>query len=142
MIELTISEAQSLVEGQAVAFDKVLLHTGCEECFDKRAPTSVKLTVPRGIYIVSFSANIASPTSAPPAVQMCLALGEARLPETVMVISPTPALSFFNVSTSTIVVNDCCDNDRISAISIWSGRTIVSENMNLRIRCVGQMRGC
>lgn len=139
MIELTNSEAQSLVSGQPVSFDKKVLFRGCEEHFDFRSPTSVKLTVPGGIYIVSFSGNIATPSTTSSGIQMCLALGEARLPETVMVVSPTPSRSFFNVATTTYICNNCCDNDRISVLSIWDGRTILSANMNLRIRCVGKM---
>lgn len=141
MIELTNSEAQSLINGQPIAFDKVLLHAGPGELFDIRQPTSVKLAVPGGIYEVSFFGNVATPSTFPTGIQLCIALGEARLPETVMVVSPTPALSFFNISASTFVLNTCCDNDRISVLSIWDGRTVLSANMNLRIRLVGQVGG-
>lgn len=132
MIELTNSVAQTIQPGQAVAFDRVLLHTGCGECFTERANNSVKLRN-KGIYEVQFSANIASPTAGTP-VQLAIALGGQALPETVMVITTSAANAFVNIATGTYVRNCCCDFDRITVINTGTTPTLLSANMNLRIK--------
>lgn len=132
MIELTNSVAQTIQPGQAVAFDRVLLHTGCGECFTERANNSVKLRN-KGIYEVQFSGNIASPTAGTPA-QLAIALGGQALPETVMVVTTSAANAFVNVATGTFVKNCCCDFDRITVINTGTTSTLLSANMNLRIK--------
>lgn len=132
MIELTNSVAQTIQPGQAVAFDRVLLHTGCGECFTERANNSVKLRN-KGIYEVQFSANIASATAGTP-VQLAIALGGQALPETVMVVTTSAANAFVNVATGTYVKNCCCDFDRITVVNTGTTPTLLSANMNLRIK--------
>lgn len=134
MIVLTNSVAQTVAPGAAVTFDKLVTHTGCGrgECWDSRAPRSVKLTGHGGAYRVEFSGNIASATAGTP-VQLAIALGERALPETVMVSTPSAANAFNNVSTGTDVKNDCCDFDRISVVNTGTTPVLLSANMNLRI---------
>lgn len=132
MIVLTNSVAQTVAPGAAVTFDKVVLHTGCGECHDRRVPNSVKLTGNNGTYKIEFSGNIASPTAATP-VQLAIALGPTALPETVMVSTPDTAEAFNNVSTGTYVRNNCCDFDRITVVNSGTTPVLLSANMNLRI---------
>lgn len=136
MTELTNTVAQTIQPGQAVTFNKVLVHTGCSECFDARVPFSVKLLGKGGLYEVEFSGNIASSTAATP-VQLAIALGSVGLAETVMVSTVSAANAFNNVSTGTYVRNNCCDNDRITVINTGTSPVLLSANMNLRIRRVG-----
>lgn len=135
MIELTNSVAQTIQPGQTVSFDRVLLHTGCKkgsECFTERANDSVKLRN-QGVYEVQFSGNIASATAGTP-VQLALALGGKALPETVMVVTTSAANAFVNVATGTFINNCCCDFDRITVINTGTTPTLLSANMNLRIK--------
>lgn len=132
MLELTNTAAQTIAPGAAVTFNKVLLHTGCGECFDCRVPTSVKLTGRNGVYRVEFSGNIASPTAGTPA-QLAIALGPIALPETVMLVTTSAANSFNNVATSTLVKNNCCDFDRITVVNTGTTPVLLSANFNLNV---------
>lgn len=132
MLELTNTAAQTIAPGAAVTFNKVLLHTGCGECFDCRVPTSVKLTGRNGVYRIEFSGNIASGTAGTPA-QLAIALGPTALPETVMLVTTSAANSFNNVATSTLVKNNCCDFDRITVVNTGTVPVLLSANMNLNI---------
>lgn len=133
MIELTNTAAQTIQPGQAVTFDKVLLHTGCGECFTRRANNSVKLRN-NAVYEVSFSGNIAG--TAAGVVQLAIALGGQALPETVMVSTPAAANTFNNVSTGTLIKDCCCDVDRISVVNTGTTPVLLSANMNLRVKRV------
>ena len=132
MIEVTNSVAQTVAPGAAVTFDRVVAHSGCGECRDRRVPTSVKLTATGGVYKVEFSGNIASATAGSP-VQLAIALGGSPLPETVMVSTASTANAFNNVSTGTYIRNDCCDFDRITVVNTGTTPVLLSANMNLRI---------
>lgn len=137
MLELTNTAAQTIAPGAAVTFNKVLLHTGCGECFDCRVPTSVKLTGRNGVYRVEFSGNIASGTAGTPA-QLAIALSASSpalnaLPETVMLVTTSAANSFNNVATSTLVKNNCCDFDRITVVNTGTTPVLLSANFNLNI---------
>lgn len=132
MIELTNTVAQTIQPGQAVSFDKVLLHTGCGECFTERANNSVKLRT-NGIYEAQFSGNVSGTTAGTP-VQLALALGGQALPETVMVSTPSAAEAFNNVATGTYIRNCCCDFDRVSVVNTGTVPVLLSANMNLRIK--------
>lgn len=132
MIELTNSVAQTVAPGATVTFDKVVLHTGCGECHDRRIPNSVKLTGNGGVYLVEFNGNIASPTAATP-VQLAIAFGGTALPETVMVSTASAANAFNNVGTGTLLHNSCCDCDRITVVNSGAVPVLLSANMNLRI---------
>lgn len=132
MIVLSNSVAQTVAPGAAVTFDTVKFRSGCGECFDKRIPTSVKLTGRGGSYRVEFSGNI-SGTAAGTPVQLAIAFGGSALPETVMVSTPSAANAFNNVGTGTDVRNDCCDFDRITVVNSGTVPVLLSANMNLRI---------
>lgn len=131
MIELTNSAAQTVLPGQAVTFDTVMLHTGCGECFTKGIP-SVKLRAIGGTYKIDFSGNIGSAAANTP-VQLAIALGGVPIPATVAVSTPAAENVFNNVSTGTYARNTCCDLNRVSVVNTGTVPVILTANMNLRI---------
>lgn len=131
MIELTNSVAQTIEPGAAVAFDTIVMHTGCGECYRQRNP-SVKLRF-RGVYEASFSGNVAAGTDATP-VQLAVSFGGVALPESVMVSTPTTANTYNNISTSTYVENSCGDYDRVSIVNSGTSPVILSANMRFTVR--------
>lgn len=131
MIELTNSVAQVVQPGQSVAFNTVVLHTGCGECYRRNTP-SIKLRA-NGIYEVAFSGNITGSTAATP-VQLGIALGGIALPETVMVSTPATANAFSNVATSTFVQNTCGDFDRVTVVNSGTEPVTISANMKFSVR--------
>lgn len=131
MIELTNNVVQVVQPGQSVAFNTVVLHTGCGECYRRNTP-SIKLRA-NGIYEVAFSGNITGATAGTP-VQLALALGGIGLPETVMVSTPATANAFNNVATSTFVQNTCGDYDRVTVINTGTVAVTISANMKLSVR--------
>lgn len=132
MIELTNSVAQVVPAGGTVTFDRVLLKTGCGECYNSQIPNSVKLRS-NGIYEVQFMANIASATAATP-VQLAIAVGGVARPDSVMVATSSAANAFQNVSTSIPVKNCCCDLDRVTVVNTGTSPVTISANMNLFIK--------
>ena len=131
MIELTNSVAQVVQPGQSVAFNTVVLHTGCGECYRRNTP-SIKRRA-NGIYEVAFSGNITGSTAATP-VQLAIALGGIALPETVMVSTPATANVFSNVATSTFVQNTCGDFDRVTVGNSGTEPVTISANMKFSVR--------
>lgn len=131
MIELTNTQAQALTTGQALAFDRVLLHTGCGECFNEQVNKSVKLCG-KGVYELHFNGNITSDAAATP-IQLALAIGGSPLPETAMNAVPTAAGDLVNVSTSTLLRNCCCDLDRVSVVNSGTNPLTVAPNSNFYI---------
>ena len=131
MIELTNSVAQVVQPGQSVAFNTVVLHTGCGECYRRNTP-SIKLRA-NGIYEVAFSGNITGATPTTP-VQLAIALGGIALPETVMVSTPATANAFNNVATSTFVQNTCGDFDRVTVVNSGTEPVTISANMKFSVR--------
>lgn len=131
MIELTNSITQVVQPGQSVAFDTVVLHTGCGEYYRRNTP-SIKLRA-NGIYDVAFSGNITGSIAATP-VQLAIALGGIALPETVMVSTPATANAFNNVATSTFVQNTCGDFDRVTVVNSGTEPVTISANMKFSVR--------
>ena len=131
MIELTNSVAQVVQPGQSVAFNTVVLHTGCGECYRRNTP-SIKLRA-NGIYEVAFSGNITGATPTTP-VQLAIALGGIALPETVMVSTSATANAFSNVATSTFVQNTCGDFDRVTVVNSGTEPVTISANMKFSVR--------
>lgn len=131
MIELTNLAAQTIQPGQSVAFDQVVMHTGCGECYRQRTP-SIKLRF-NGVYEVSFSGNVASATDGAP-VQLSVALGGIPLAETTMVSSPATANSYNNVATSTYVENVCGDYNRVTVMNTGTTPVLLSANTRLSVR--------
>lgn len=114
MILLSNMNAQTLQPGQALTFDIVRKSKNGCECFNAQAPTSVKLCG-RGTYDVSFSGNITGAAAA--ALQIAIATGTTPLRETGMNSVPAAEGDLNNVSTRTLVGNNCCDLNRLSIIN-------------------------
>lgn len=99
MLALSNSTAQTLAPGASMTFDTVLLSTGSGERFRKNAGL-VSLRGNKGIYHVSFGANIGDSTGTASA-QLSIQFNGATLPETTA-ITPTPvAGDISNVSRGT-----------------------------------------
>lgn len=124
MISLSNTTAQTLEPGQSITFNIVILHTGCGECHRNNS-SSVKLKA-RGIYEVSFSANIGA--TAAGAAQLSIQAGGDTLPESTM-ISTTAAAGDLNNVAKTIPIKNCCDDyDRITVTN--TGTTTVTVGTN------------
>lgn len=124
MISLSNTTAQTLTPGQSITFNTVALHTGCGECH-RTNTSSVKLKY-KGIYEVSFSANIGSTVVG--VAQLAIQAGGDTLPESTM-ISTTAAAGDLNNVATTIGVRNCCDDyDRITVTN--TGTTTVTIGAN------------
>lgn len=115
MIVLSNQTSQTLQPGESVTFDRVVLKTGCCECFNRQLNKSVKLKC-NGVYDLSFSGNVTS-TTAGAAVQLSISVAGQPLVETVMNATITAAGDIENISTKTGFNVCCCDMDRVSVIN-------------------------
>lgn len=131
MLELSNLTAQTIQPGQAVTFDKVLLHTGCGECFQSASPKSAKLRG-KGVYKLEFSGNVTS-TAAATTVQLAIAIGGNALPQTAMNATPAAAGTLVNVGTGTYWDNCCCDMDRVSVVNSGTTPIVLAPNSSFRI---------
>lgn len=133
MIELTNTASQVLQPGQAVTFDKVLLRTGCSECYNRQLPTSVRLKGGCGaVYELHFNGNITSNTAGD-VVQLALAVSGQPLVETSMNALPAAAGDLVNVSTSTLFRVSCSDLDRVSVVNSGTTPLTIAQNSNFYI---------
>lgn len=130
MIELTNQTTQTLNPGQAISFNRVLLHTGKGECYNSMLPTSVKLCG-HGIYDIEFHGNITGAANA--ALQLAIVIGNQPLPQTAMNASPAVANNLVNVSAGAYGQNCCCDLDRVSVINSGATPVTIAQNSSLRI---------
>lgn len=130
MIELTNTTAQTIQPGGAVTFDKVLLKTGCGECFNSMLPTSVKLRS-NGIYDAEFNGNITGAANA--ILQLAIAVANRPLPQTAMNAVPAAANNLVNVSAGTYIKDCCCDLDRISIVNSGTTPVTIAPNSSFRI---------
>lgn len=134
MIELSNTQAQALTtdaSGNTLSFDRIILHTGCGECFNEQVNTSVKLCG-KGVYELHFNGNITGATAGAP-IQLSLAIGGSVLTETAMNAVPAAANDLVNVSTSTLLKNCCCDLDRVSVVNSGANPLTVAPNSNFYI---------
>lgn len=131
MIELSNTVAQTLLPGQSLSFDKVVMKTGCGECFNSQVPTSVKLCG-KGVYNLEFSGNVTASAAATPVI-LALTVGGTEIPQTRMNASPATAGTLVNVSAGTLFSNCCCDLDRISVTNVGTNPLVVAPNANLRV---------
>lgn len=116
MLVLSNLTAQTIQPGQAVTFNKVILKSGCCECFNQQLPQSVKLKAKCSIYSLGFSGNVTS-TTAGAALQMAIAVAGQPLVETAMNSTPSAANALNNISTETRFSTMCEDLDRVSVIN-------------------------
>lgn len=134
MISLSNSTSQAIAAGSSITFDVVNLKTGCAECH--RANTaSVKLCARPAIYEVNFSANVTN-ASGTDAVQLALQLSGDTLSDTTMISTPSAAGALNNISTSTLIRNNCCDYDRVTVTNTGTVAVTVNPNAVLFVRRV------
>lgn len=131
MIELSNSAEVTVAPGAAVPFDRVLLNSGCRECFNRMVPTSVKLRG-KGIYDIEFHGNVTS-TTAGDALVLSVAVGGSPLVQTTMNATPAAAGTLVNVSAGTYLRNCCCDLDRISVVNTGTTPLTLAANSSFRI---------
>lgn len=115
MIVLSNLTAETIAPGQAVTFNNVILKSGNCECHNMQVPRVVKLRA-QGIYALSFSGNVTSPTAGDN-VQLAIAVANEPLIETAMNRTITTANNLENIATQTRYKNCCCDLDHISVIN-------------------------
>lgn len=127
MLVLSNLTAQTIQPGQAVTFDKVVLRSGCCECWNSQLPRSAKLKALNGIYSLGFSGNVASPTAGA-AMQLAIAISGQPLVETAMNSTPSTANVLNNISTETRYRNSCGDADRVSVINTSSVPVVLAPN--------------
>lgn len=133
MIELINTATQTLQPGQAIRFDKVLLRSGCSECYNQQLPTSVKLKGGCGsIYELHFNGNVTSTTTGD-VLQLAIAVATSPLVETAMNATPAAAGTLVNVSTSTLLRLCCSDLDRVSVINVGTNPITIAQNSNFHI---------
>lgn len=130
MIEVSNVAAQTLQPGQAITFDKVLLHTGCGECHNRMVPTYVKLRC-RGVYDIEFHANITGAANA--VLQLAIAVDGSAMPQTAMNAVPAAVNNLMNVSAGTFLDTRCCDLDRVSVINTGLVPVTIAPNSSFRI---------
>lgn len=131
MILLSNTTAQLVQPGQAITFDKVILHHGCSECHNDQLPKTVKLRK-QGVYTIHFSANITSATAGD-ALQLAIAAGGQPLVETAMNTTPSTANALRNVSTGTYFENCCSDLNRLSVVNTGTTAVTVAPNTSFMI---------
>lgn len=132
MIELSNTTAQTIPVGGSVTFDKVLLKSGNDTCFNSMVPTSVKL---RGKYIfnLQFHGNVTS-VAAGNTVQLAIAVGaNSPLVQTAMNATPGAAGTLVNVSAGTNIRNCCCDLDRVRVINTGTVPVVLAPNSSFQI---------
>lgn len=133
MIELSNSQAQTIQPGAFVTFDTVKIHTGCGECFNRELPNSIKLCGNGGIYEMHFSGNITS-TTANAVLQLAMAvIGAMPLVDTAMNVKPVAAGDLWNVHTSTLFRNGCCDANRIGIANTGTTAITLAPNSSFYI---------
>lgn len=131
MIVLSNTTDQTILPGQAITFDTVVLHTGTGECH-RPGTGSVKMKC-KGIYEVSFNGNIGSAVEATTATLMIQTGGE-NLPETMMVSETSTANELNNVSAKTLVKNCCCDYDRLTVVNVGVNPVNIGERPCFTVR--------
>lgn len=131
MIVLSNTTAQLVQPGQAITFDKIIIHSGNGECHNMQLPKTVKLCK-RGIYELHFSANITSATAGD-VLQLAIAAEGQPLVETAMNTTIATANALQNVSTATGYNNCCCDVDRLSVINTGATAITVAPNTSFMV---------
>lgn len=135
MIVLSNSLEQTVQPGQAIAFDTIVQHTGCGECFRLNS-TSVLMRAKGGTYECHFNGNIGGETAATP-VQLVMAETGAPLQETLMISTPAAVGDLNNVGAATLVKNCCCECDRITVMNNGTEPVVVGADCCLFVKRVG-----
>lgn len=133
MIVLSNTTVQTLLPGQSLIFDEVILHSGCGECYRKGTGT-VKMRA-NGVYEADFTGNVTSSAAGAP-VTLSMQISGATLPETRMTSTPSTAGNVNNVHATTLIKNCCGDYDRVSITNTGTNPVTVGANSAFVLRRV------
>lgn len=136
MMVLSNLSAQELQPGQTVTFDKVILKSGCGECWNRQIPNSVKLRS-NGIWDLTFSGNVTSATAGTN-VQLAISAGGYPLIETAMNRTIGTANALENISTKTGFSNCCSDTGIISVMNTGTVAVTLAPNSAFVVEGRGQ----
>lgn len=130
MIQLSNTTEQVLQPGQAIAFDDVILHSGCGECH-RNGTSSIKMRA-NGVYSADFHGNVTASAAGP--IQLSLALtGDTYLPETKMDATIAAEGNLYNVGTDTLIKNCCGDYDRVSVVNTGTTACTIAPNCSFKV---------
>ena len=134
MLQIMNTTTQTLLPGQSITFDKILLQSGNGECCPCNA---ARVMVPKlkqcgAIYEVGFDANVTGAT-ADTQVQMAIAMDGVALPETVRASTPSVAGSYNGISSTTLVKN-CCGTTTVTVMNSGTNNITVYAGANLRVK--------
>lgn len=135
MIVLSNNANQTLQPGQSMLFNEVIRHTGNGECHRKGSGT-VTLKQKGGCYVISFSGNIQG-TVDNTTIQLNIQSNGASLPETTMILTPSTAVEFNNVSTTTSVGSCCAQFDNLTVVNTGTTPIVIGANPSFMVRRVG-----
>lgn len=131
MIELINTAIQTVSVGQSVVYNAVAAKGGCAERH-REGSALVTLTKP-GRYLVSFSGNIAVPTSETVGeISLAITYGGEVLGGSAMRVTPAAVEEYFNVSTQHYVdvYCSCCVN---VAVLNTSDIPVLVDNPNITV---------
>lgn len=133
MLVLSNSIDQTILPGQAVIFDVVVLHTGCSECYRKNSAMA-RLAAKGGTYEVSFGGNIGATEVGE--AQLAIQYDGAPLTETTMVSQTAAAGDLNNVFNSTYVRTGMCEGGVITVANTGTTSVNVRAQGHLQIKRV------
>ncbi|MDE7431731.1 MAG: hypothetical protein K2N34_07450 [Lachnospiraceae bacterium] len=128
MVVLSNTVAQTLQPGQALAFDKLVAHSGCGECARSGGPVGLRFN---GTYRVTFHGNVTGATAAAP-VELSISIGGAPLTETEMIYTPAVADAVGNVGTETYIPV-CGSGNNVTVVNTGENPITVSPNTALTV---------
>jgi hypothetical protein len=135
MLVLSNSIDQTVLPGQSITFDTIVLNTGRAECHRPNSGV-VNLTAKNAIYELIFNANIGSTTEAEQA-QLAIAIDNSALLETTMISTTSAAGDLNNVSSGTLLKTCCCIGcESVTVINTGTTTVNIGSNPCLRIKRV------
>lgn len=124
MIEIINVPVQEVLVGQNVLFNQRAVHGGCAE---RHRGGSGQITLLKpGRYLVTFSGNVAVPTSETVGeVALGISAGGEVIPGTIMRATPAAVDEYFNVSAQTYVdVYSTCGHPCCETVSVQNAGAI------------------
>lgn len=128
MVVLSNTTEQTLQTGQALTFDRLVIHSGCGECARSGGPVGLKFA---GTYRIAFHGNVSGATAAAP-VELSISIGGAPLAETEMIYTPATAAAVGNVGTETYV-QTCNSGNNVTITNTGENPITVSANTALTV---------
>lgn len=136
MIILSNSIAQTVLPGQSVMFDTVVLKHGNTEMHRPNSP-AITCCNKGCAYKLDFCGNIGA-TAAATQAQINIAYDQAPLPETTAISVTAADGDLNNVAVNTVVRNDCCCCGRISVINTGTTSITIGANPKLQVGPITQ----